>query len=142
LQLGWLTASLTPAISATAAVLLREVSTPFLSLFYVTGIILLWQRGALSWLFAGLAALGRMALTNYLVQCIALAWLFYGHGLGLMGINIVYIPLMTIGIYIAQIVISRWWLSRYSQGPAEWVWRRLTYGQLGMIRSDQTSAGA
>jgi len=142
LQLGWLTASLTPAISATAAVLLREVSTPFLSLFYVTGIILLWQRGALSWLFAGLAALGRMALTNYLVQCITLAWLFYGHGLGLMGISIVYIPLMTVGIYIAQIIFSRWWLARYRQGPAEWAWRRLTYGQLGMIRSDHTATGA
>ena len=129
LQLGWLLGSLTPAMSGTAAVFLREVSTPFLSLFYVTGLVLLWQAGALSWLFAGLAALGRMALTNYLVQCIALAWLFYGHGLGLMGINIVYIPLMTIGIYMAQITFSRWWLARYSQGPAEWAWRRLTYGK-------------
>ena len=142
LQLGWLEASLTPAISATAAVLVREMSTPFLSLFYVTGIILLWQRGALSWLFAGLAALGRMALTNYLVQCITLAWLFYGHGLGLMGINIVYIPFMTVGIHIAQIIFSRWWLARYRQGPAEWAWRRLTYGPVGTIRSDRTSAGA
>jgi len=98
LQLGWFEGYLTPVISGTAAVFLREVSTPFLSLFYVSGIILLWHRGALSWLFAGFAALGRMALTNYLVQCIVLAWLFYGHGLGLMGISIVYIPLMTLGI--------------------------------------------
>jgi len=142
LQLGWLEGVLTPIISGTAAIFLREVSTPFLSLFYVTGIILLWQRGALSWLFTGLAALGRMALTNYLVQCIALAWLFYGHGLGLMGLSIAYMPLMTIGIYTAQIMFSRWWLARYRQGPAEWAWRRLTYGQLGMIRSDHTSAGA
>ncbi|MBS3872275.1 MAG: DUF418 domain-containing protein [Firmicutes bacterium] len=140
LQLGWAEAFLTPVLSGTAAVFLREVSTPFISLFYVTGIILLWHRGALSWLFAGFAALGRMALTNYLVQCIALAWLFYGHGLGLMGISIVYMPLMTIGIYTSQIIYSRWWLARYSQGPAEWVWRRLTYGPQG-VRSEQTSAG-
>ena len=141
LQLGWLEGVFTPVVSGTAAILLREVSTPLLSLFYVTGIVLLWQAGTLSWLFDGFAALGRMALTNYLVQCIALAWLFYGHGLGLMGISIVYIPLMTIGIYAAQIVFSRWWLGRYTQGPAEWVWRRLTYGS-PKGRSEQPSAGA
>ena len=142
LQLGWAEGFLTPLVSGTAAAVLREVSTPFISLFYVSGIIMIWQAGALPWLFAGFAALGRMALTNYLVQCIALAWLFYGHGLGLMGQSIAYMPLMTIGIYTAQIVFSRWWLARYSQGPAEWVWRRLTYGPLGVIRRDQTSAGA
>ncbi|MBS3969789.1 MAG: DUF418 domain-containing protein, partial [Clostridia bacterium] len=115
LQLGWAEAFLTPVLSGTAAVFLREVSTLFISLFYVTGIILLWHRGALS-------------------------WLFYGHGLGLMGMSIVYMPLMTIGIYTSQIIYSIWWLARYSQGPAEWVWRRLTYGPQG-IRSEQTSAG-
>jgi len=141
LQLGWFDAYLGTFVSGIMAILLHELSTPFLSLFYVTSIVLLWQRGVLSGLFDGFAALGRMALTNYLVQCIALAWLFYGHGLGLMGISIVYIPLMTVGIYAAQIVFSRWWLGRYTQGPAEWVWRRLTYGSLGGS-SEQPSAGA
>jgi uncharacterized protein len=128
LQLGVLEGHLTPVASLMASMLFREVSTPLISLFYVASIILIWHSGALLGVFSGLAALGRMALTNYLVQCIALAWLFYGHGLGLMGMSIVYMPAIALAIYVAQIVFSRWWLARHSQGPAEWVWRRLTYG--------------
>ncbi|MBT9136888.1 MAG: hypothetical protein DDT34_01974 [Firmicutes bacterium] len=108
---------------------LREVSTPFLSLFYVSGIMLLWQGGKFTALWAYLAPLGRMAFTNYLVQCIICAWLFYGHGLGLMGnISLSYIPLLTLLIYASQAFYSKWWLAKYPQGPAEWLWRRLTYG--------------
>ena len=128
LQLGILEGYLAPAASSAASMLLREVSTPLISLFYVTCIIGIWHSGALSGVFSGLAALGRMALTNYLVQCVVLAWLFYGHGLGLMGMSIAYMPAIALAIYVAQIAFSRFWLERYKQGPAEWVWRRLTYG--------------
>jgi len=128
LQLGILEGYLTPVASSAASMLLREVSTPLISLFYVTCIIGIWHSGALSGVFSGLATLGRMALTNYLVQCVVLAWLFYGHGLGLMGMSIAYMPAIALAIYVAQIALSRFWLERYNQGPAEWVWRRLTYG--------------
>ncbi|KAF0193538.1 MAG: hypothetical protein FD169_2444 [Bacillota bacterium] len=114
----------------TSAIILREISTPFLSLFYVTSIMLLWQADKLTALFSSLAALGRMAFTNYLVQCIVCALLFYGHGLGLMGnISIAYIPVLTVVIYAIQVIYSKWWLEKYAYGPAEWIWRRLTYAR-------------
>jgi len=36
---------------------------------------------------------------------------------------------LSIAIFAAQMILSRWWLARYRFGPAEWVWRTLTYGQ-------------
>ncbi len=71
-----------------------------------------------------------MALTNYLTQSIVCTLIFYGYGLGLfgkmgaaMGIG------LTLVIYLLQIPISHWWMKRFKYGPAEWLWRSLTYGK-------------
>ncbi len=42
--------------------------------------------------------------------------------------------LFTLTFFTAQVYLSRWWLSRYRFGPAEWVWRSLTYGALMPMR--------
>ena len=39
-------------------------------------------------------------------------------------------------IFAAQIAISHWWLARFRFGPAEWVWRSLTYGRLQPMRRE------
>jgi uncharacterized protein len=31
-------------------------------------------------------------------------------------------------VFSAQVLFSRWWLSRHEQGPMEAFWRRATYG--------------
>ncbi len=75
-----------------------------------------------------LAAVGRMALTNYLAQSILCAVIFYGFGLGLYG--------RVTGFELYGIVLLIWalelawsvaWLARFRIGPVEWVWRSLTY---------------
>ena len=41
---------------------------------------------------------------------------------------------LTVALYLTQIPLSRWWLKRYRFGPAEWLWRSLTYRQLQAMR--------
>ncbi|MEQ8205331.1 MAG: DUF418 domain-containing protein, partial [Woeseia sp.] len=88
------------------------------------------KKGVLQNLCAQFAAVGRMAFSNYLMHSIVLTTLFYGHGLGLYGS----IPraaqmLFVAGMLGLQLVLSPWWLARFRFGPAEWLWRSLTYWQ-------------
>jgi len=77
-----------------------------------------------------LAPLGRMALTNYLMQSVTIVVLFYGIGFGLVGkAGAAACLLICVTQYVAQIVFSAWWLKRFRFGPMEWVWRSLTYGK-------------
>jgi uncharacterized protein len=77
-----------------------------------------------------LAAVGRMALTNYLSHSFICLLLFTGAGLGLAGNfarSELYLFVFTIWAF--QLWLSPWWLGRYHYGPVEWVWRGLTYGR-------------
>ncbi|KAB3539041.1 DUF418 domain-containing protein [Alkaliphilus pronyensis] len=106
-----------------------EIATVFLSLFYITSLVLLYHKTNIKSLLMPLSYMGQMALTNYLVQCILCSILFYGYGFGLLNkANLATGILITIIIYIGQIFFSKAWLSKYKYGPFEWVWRYLTYG--------------
>ena len=84
---------------------------------------------------SSLAPLGRMALTNYLMHSAIFLLLFYGIGFGLLGkISHAQALPITIAIFGLQVVVSAWWLRRYRFGPAEWLWRSLTYGRLQPMR--------
>ncbi len=79
-------------------------------------------------LYDRLAATGRMALTNYLMQTIICTTLFYGHGLGLYG----YVErtgqfFITLAIWALQLFWSPIWLRYFRFGPFEWLWRSATY---------------
>ena len=87
------------------------------------------------------AAVGRMALTNYLLQTVICTGIFYSYGLGLYGrCSSVYGLLLTLAIFGLQIPFSVWWLRRYRFGPLEWVWRSLTYAQRQQMRRPRPSA--
>lgn len=76
-----------------------------------------------------LAAAGQMALTNYLAQSAVFSCLFYGFGLGWFGkLDVASTAAAGLAFYIIQLFFSRWWLNRFHFGPAEWLWRSLTYG--------------
>ena len=71
---------------------------------------------------------GRMSLTNYILQSIVGVTLFYGFGLGLYRYTGATLCLLiALGIFMLQLLFSRWWLSRYRQGPLEWVWKKMTW---------------
>lgn len=114
---------------------LQFLGTPLVSLGYATGIILLFQRPAVRERMHRFAAVGRTALTNYLLQSILGTLIFYGYGLGWYGragAAILLIP--TVLIYTLQAWLSPWWLARFRFGPAEWLWRTLAYGRLQPLR--------
>ncbi len=105
------------------------VSAPALMLAYVAGLVKLLQSGAAG-LVRPLAWNGRMALTNYLTHSVLFTLVFYFFGLGLYGrTTAVQGFLMALGLWLLQIPLSKWWLSGHAMGPAETVWRRLTYGR-------------
>jgi len=82
-----------------------------------------WQR-PLAWL----APAGRMALTNYLMQSVVCTWIFYGYGLGYFEqLPRAWQPVFALALFGLQVLLSRWWLSRFRFGPMEWLWRSLTY---------------
>ena len=84
---------------------------------------------------AGLAAVGRMALTNYLLQSAICLVLFTGLGFGLVGtLQRATLYLIVVLIWLAQICFSLWWLMRFQFGPAEWLWRYLTHGKAPAMR--------
>jgi uncharacterized protein len=78
-----------------------------------------------------LAAVGRMALTNYIGQSLICTYLFYGHGLGWFGqVGRVQLLGIVAAIWIFQIIFSLVWLRFFRFGPLEWVWRSATYMKL------------
>jgi uncharacterized protein len=110
---------------------LHWVCVPALSLGYSATVVLLWQSSIWQQRLMPFSYVGRMALTNYLMQSIICTTIFYSYGLGLYGRVGPLIDLfLAIAIYSLQVPFSKWWLSRHRFGPMEWVWRRLTYGRL------------
>jgi uncharacterized protein len=81
-----------------------------------------------------LAPAGRMPLTNYLMQSIAMGALLSGWGLALAPrLGYTQLSLLAAAIFCAQLLASRWWLQRWSQGPLERLWRRWTYHRMAPV---------
>ncbi len=109
--------------------LLNATSSAPLALAYAAGLLLALQSSTVSPAAAPFAAVGRMALTNYLAQSIVLSVLFYGYGFGLYGrIGSAAAVGIGLSLYAAQLAFSVGWLKIYTFGPVEWLWRTLTYG--------------
>lgn len=111
------------------------------ALGYLGLVMLAVRRGFLPGLQARLAAVGRMAFTNYLLQTVLCTSIFYGHGLGLFGSAERYHQLLIVfAVWALQLWLSPIWMRRYSYGPLEWLWRTLTYGRLpGTTPSSSTT---
>lgn len=105
-----------------------NISSIGLALAYVS-VFLLWSTTRPSFL-PGIAAAGRMALTNYITQSIIFGLLFYGYGFGLFGqMGVAVAACIGVVVYAAQVQLSRVWLMRFQLGPLEWLWRSLAYGR-------------
>jgi uncharacterized protein len=129
-----------PPLSFLHTLLGHLVARPFHALFYAAGLLLLVQSEAWRRRLAPLAAVGRLALTNYLGQSLLCVTLFYGVGLGLGGFGYFgqvgpALGLALMGaIWAVLIAFSLWWSKRYRLGPVEWAWRSLAYGARQRMR--------
>jgi uncharacterized protein len=104
------------------------VGTLPMALAYAAAFLLAWPRAAR--VLGVLAAPGRMALTNYLMQTLLGITIFYGIGFGLVGrLAPAEIYAIATAVYAGQIAFSHWWLARHEMGPMERLWRTATYGR-------------
>jgi uncharacterized protein len=81
-----------------------------------------------------LAPFGRMALTNYLMQSLIGAVVFFGWGFGNFGISRTAQLGYVVVVVVAQVAFSHFWLARFRFGPMEWLWRAITYWTIPPMR--------
>ena len=93
------------------------------------GVVMIFCKiNILVFLRNSLAAVGRMALTNYIMHSVICAFVFTGIGASLFGkLQRHELYYVVLGIWIFQLVASPIWLKYFRFGPLEWLWRSLTY---------------
>lgn len=100
----------------------------FASVGYAAAFIYVIKRGLVAGLRRRLAAVGQTAFSNYLMQSIVTSILFLGWGFNLAGrFDYAAQLLIVLAIWLVQLIISPIWLQHFRFGPAEWLWRSLTY---------------
>jgi uncharacterized protein len=102
----------------------------FTALGYTSMVMVLLRLQFLGWMWKSLAAVGRMAFTNYFLQTILCTLFFYGYGMGYFGrMSQAMLYFTVIEISLIQVVFSVLWLRHFNIGPVEWLWRSLIYKQ-------------
>lgn len=99
-----------------------------LCLGHASLVLLIYRSRVVPWLMKGLANVGQMAFTNYLMQSIICTLFFFGYGLGnynKLSFHQLYYVVGTVWIF--QLIFSAIWLKYFQFGPFEWAWRSLTY---------------
>lgn len=118
-----------PPLTMSVSGYFSTLSAPLLTLAYIAIFIL--ARQAKSWrtcIEKPLTYVGRMALTNYLMQSVIASFIFNGYGLGYFAkLDPATIRLIAVGIFLIQIPLSMLWLSIFNYGPFEYLWRAATY---------------
>jgi uncharacterized protein len=112
------------------------IAAILIALGHIGVVMLICRSGALPGIRARLAAVGRMALTNYLSHTLILTTVFYGYGFGLFGRVDRFAQMgFVLAVWIFQLWVSPVWLRHFRFGPAEWLWRTLTYWRLQPMRA-------
>jgi len=105
------------------------------ALGHIGVVMLVAKAGVFRWLTSRLAAVGQMALSNYLAHSLICTTIFYGHGFGLFGrlerFELLYV---VVPIWVVQLLLSPIWLRYFRFGPMEWAWRSMTYGERQPMR--------
>jgi len=108
-------------------------------LAHLSLIVIVVKRGWLRGLTERLAAVGRMAFSNYISHSLICSLIFYSPGFGLMGqLQRYQLYFVVFGIWAFNLLWSQWWLSRFRFGPLEWCWRSLTYWRRQPMRRRET----
>jgi len=102
---------------------------------HVGAVMLMIRWGVLKFLQRAMAAVGRMAFTNYVTHSIIAAFIFFGFGFGQYGqLERYELYYIVFSIWAFQLIVSPIWLSYFHFGPLEWMWRSLTYGKAQPFR--------
>lgn len=111
-----------------AGTLFNSIGGILVAIGYLVSVVLFYQLGFFLSLFQTMAAVGKLAFTNYISQSLVCTFIFYGFGLGLFGsVERWQQVFIVVIIWLVQVKLSVWWLNRHKQGPLELLWRKLTY---------------
>ncbi|HIF0788945.1 TPA: DUF418 domain-containing protein YeiB [Klebsiella pneumoniae] len=113
----------------------RELSAPLQAIGYAALAWGYWPQLCRFRLVGAIACVGRMALTNYLLQTLICATLFYHLGL-FMRFDRLQLLAFVPPIWAVNLLVSSLWLRRFRQGPVEWLWRQLTLRASGTSLKD------
>lgn len=132
--------ALHPAVTFGRAVVWSFGASAF-SFFYAALIAVLFERPRWRRILTPLGAVGRTALTNYVLQTLLFSLVFAGWGFG-QQTRLGSAPVFAIAalIYAIEIPLSVWWLRHFQFGPLEWLWRTLTYMRLQPMRRPPAGA--
>ncbi len=107
----------------------------YLSLAYIAASLSVSKLAPGAWPVRAVAAVGRMALTNYLMHSIVCTTIFYGYGFGLYERTQRVTQLaIVLSICLVQLILSPLWLKAFRYGPFEWLWRSVTYWRWQPLR--------
>jgi len=105
-----------------------EITNIFLGFSYILLVLILSKVSVFKNILGPLKYVGRMALTNYLMQSVIFTTIMYSYGLGKFGsFQPWQLVVFAVVVFVIQIFISRIWLQNFRFGPLEWIWRKLTY---------------
>jgi uncharacterized protein len=105
---------------------------------HISVIMMLCKAGVMKWFTSRLAAVGQMALSNYLFDTIVCTTIFCGWGFGMFGkLERYQLYYVVAAIWAVEFIGSKIWLAHFRFGPAEWVWRSLTYWKRQPMRLEQ-----
>mgnify|MGYP001226915514 CR=1 FL=1 len=111
------------------------------AVFYIVSMTLLAQSRLGMKLIMPFTYVGRMALTNYILQSLLSFILFYGVGFGLYdAVSPIVGTFIVVLVYILQTMFSKWWLTHFRFGPLEWLWRSLTYWKKQPFKRERSTA--
>jgi len=103
-------------------------ASPLLSMAWVSLVMLACRAPAWRARMRGLAAVGRMAFSNYILETLLCTTIFYGHGLGLFArLDRVESGAIVVAVWVVVFLFSQVWMRSFYFGPLEWLWRSLTY---------------
>lgn len=113
----------------------RELSAPLQAIGYAALAWGYWPQLCRFRLVGAIACVGRMALTNYLLQTLICTTLFY-HLRLFMRFDRLQLLAFVPPIWAVNLLVSSLWLRRFRQGPVEWLWRQLTLRASGTSLKD------
>lgn len=128
LRYAWFGWGMREAPAGKLAMIVTSWSNFAFMLVLVSGFVLLYRTAASRRLMENFIPFGRMSLSNYVIQSIVGAFIYYGYGLALYQYTgATYSILIGSALFVLQLWFCRWWLHRNKQGPLEYLWHRATW---------------
>jgi uncharacterized protein len=113
----------------------------FMAMGHLSVVMLIYKYHIADRLLRIFSNVGRMTLSNYLMQSIICSLFFYGYGFKMFGMLQRYqLYYVVFCIWIFQVIFSNVWLQYFRFGPFEWLWRSLTYWKKQPLKREQPAA--